>query len=136
MSLLNEILKEVGGNTLTSEHHSMLFDTVVGMITNPQSGGLQGLLESFKKKGLGDIFSSWISTGKNLPVSPGQVQQVFGQAQIQQIAQKLGLDPSQVSEGLSKLMPAVVDKLTPKGDIPVEDLLGGGLNALKKLFGI
>jgi uncharacterized protein YidB (DUF937 family) len=136
MSLLNEILQEVGGNTLTTEHHSMLFDTVVGMITNPQAGGLQGLLESFKNKGLGDIFSSWISTGKNLPVSPDQIQQVLGQGQIQQIARKLGLDSSQVSEGLSKLMPQIVDKLSPKGEIPPEDLLGEGLNTLKKLFGI
>jgi hypothetical protein len=28
-----------------------------------------------------------------------------------------------------------VDKLTPKGDIEPSDLLGEGLNALKKLFG-
>lgn len=136
MGLLNEILKGVGGNALTSDHHKMLFDTVVGMITNPQTGGLQGLLEGFKKNGLGDIASSWVGTGQNLPVSPTQVQQVLGQGQIQQIAQKMGVDSSHVSEGLSKLLPEVVDKLTPKGDIPPEALMGGGLNTLKKLFGI
>ena len=136
MGLLNEILKGVGGNALTSEHHNMLFDTVAGMISNPQTGGLQGLLESFKQKGLGDVASSWVSTGQNLPVSSAQVQQVLGQGQIQQIAQKLGLDSSQVSEGLSKLLPEVIDKLTPKGSIPSEDLLGEGLGALKKLFGV
>lgn len=135
MSLLGDLLQSVGGGALTPENHSQLLDTVVGMISNPQTGGLQGLVESFKKKGLGDIAASWVSTGQNLPVSPDQIQQVLGKGQIQQIAQKLGIDPAQVSQGLSQLLPQVVDKLTPKGNIPVESLLGEGLNALKKIFG-
>jgi uncharacterized protein YidB (DUF937 family) len=106
------------------------------MISNPQSGGLQGLLEGFKQKGLGDVVSSWISTGKNQPVSPNQVQQALGQGQIQQIAQKLGLDSSLVSQGLSKILPQVVDKLTPTGSLPAEDKLGEGLSSLKNLLGM
>jgi uncharacterized protein YidB (DUF937 family) len=39
------------------------------------------------------------------------------------------------ADTLSKLLPQVVDKLTPKGDIEPSDLLGEGLNALKKSFG-
>lgn len=136
MGLLDDILGGGSGNTLSAEHHNNLFDTVVGMITNPQTGGLQGLLENFRQKGLGDIASSWVSTGQNLPVSPAQVQQALGQGKIQQIAQKMGVDPSRVSEGLSKLLPEVIDKLTPKGNIPPEELLGKGLSSLKKLFGI
>jgi uncharacterized protein YidB (DUF937 family) len=135
MGLLNDILKEVAGGALTPDNHNQLFDTVVGMLTNPQSGGLPGLLENFKKKGLGDIFASWISTGQNLPVSPAQIQQALGKGQVQQIAQKTGLGKSDVADALSKLMPEIVDKLTPKGTIRPEDLKGEGLNVLKQLFG-
>ena len=135
MGLLNDLLQGIGGGALTSENHSQLLDTVVGLISNPQTGGLQGLIETFKKKGLGDVAASWVSTGQNQPVSSAQIQQVLGKGQIQQIAQKLGIDPAHVSEGISQLLPQVVDKLTPKGSIPVESLLGEGLNALKKIFG-
>ena len=135
MGLLAQILQGVGGGALSADHHSALLDTVVGMISNPQTGGLQGLLEKFRQNGLGDVASSWVSTGQNLPVSPAQIQQVVGKGKIQRIAQSLGIDPSHVSEGLSKLMPEVVDKLTPKGEIPPESLLGDGLSALKKLLG-
>jgi len=135
MGLLNDILKEVAGGALTPEHHNQLFDSVVGMLTNQQTGGLPGLVESFKKKGLGDIVASWISTGQNLPVSPDQIQQVLGRGQVQQIAQKMGLDTGDVAQALSKLLPEVVDKLTPKGTIKPEDLKGEGLNVLKQLFG-
>lgn len=135
MGLLSQILQGVGGGALSSQDHNALLDTVVGMITNSQSGGLQGLLESFSQKGLGDIASSWVSTGQNLPVSPAQIQQVMGKGQIQQIAQSLGIDPAHVSEAISKLLPEVVDKLTPKGNIPAESLLGDGLSTLKKLLG-
>jgi hypothetical protein len=41
--------------------------------------------------GLGEVVGSWVSTGKNLPVSPDQLQQVMGSGKIQEIAQSLGL---------------------------------------------
>jgi uncharacterized protein YidB (DUF937 family) len=135
MGLLDDILKQVAGGSLTSGDHSTMLDTVVGMLTDSQSGGIPGLLESFKRKGLGDIFSSWISRGENLPVSPDQIQQVLGKRKLADAAQKMGLSQADAADTLSKLLPQVVDKLTPKGDIEPSDLLGEGLNALKKLFG-
>jgi len=134
MGLLGDILKQVAGGSAAPEQHNVLLDTVLGLITNPQSGGLQGLLENFKQKGLGDIFSSWISTGQNLPVSPAQLQQALGKGQIQQIAQKAGLSQEDAAQALSRLLPEVVDKMTPKGTIQPNDLMGEGLSALKKLF--
>lgn len=137
MGLLDRILKGIGGgNALSAEHHNALLDTVVGMLSNPQSGGLQGLLETFKQKGLGEVAGSWVSTGKNLPVSPDQLQQVMGSGKIQEIAQSLGIDASKVSAGLSKILPQVIDKLTPQGSVPGQDALGEGLESIKKLLGV
>jgi uncharacterized protein YidB (DUF937 family) len=105
------------------------------MISNPQSGGLQGLLQTFQEKGLGDIFSSWVSTGQNQPVSPSQIQHALGGEQIQQLAEKAGLSVGDVSQAVSKLLPEIVNKLTPNGNIEAGGLVGEGLSALKKLLG-
>jgi uncharacterized protein YidB (DUF937 family) len=105
------------------------------MISNPQSGGLQGLLQTFQQKGLGDIFSSWISTGQNQTVSPSQVKHALGGEQIQQLAEKAGLSVGEVSQAVSKMLPEIVNKLTPNGNIEAGGLVDEGLSALKKLLG-
>ncbi len=105
------------------------------MITNSQSGGLEGLLQAFKDKGLGDIVSSWVSRGQNLPVSPEQIQQALGKGQVKQIAKGAGMSRGAAADALSQLLPQVIDKLTPKGTIEPSSLTGAGLEALKKLLG-
>jgi uncharacterized protein YidB (DUF937 family) len=108
------------------------------MINNPQSGGLGGLLQSFQQGGLGDVVNSWVSTGQNLPISPEQIQSVLGGGKLQEIAAQLGVSTEQASGSLADLLPQVVDKLTPNGQVPESgDLLAQGLDMLKKggLFG-
>jgi hypothetical protein len=46
------------------------------LINNPQTGGLQGLNQSFQDKGLGGVVSSWVGTGENLPISAEQLTSV------------------------------------------------------------
>ena len=105
-------------------------------INNPDTGGIGGLIQRFGNKGLGDAMSSWISTGENQPVSGEQVTDIFGSETIQQIAQKLGISGEDASSGLAALLPQIIDRLTPDGTVPKEDLLAQGLSALKrKLLG-
>ena len=40
------------------------------LASNSQGGGLGGLVQSFERSGLGNIMSSWVGTGQNLPISP------------------------------------------------------------------
>ena len=108
-----------------------LIDSVMGMLTNKESGGLAGLLNSFKEKGLGDIISSWIGTGKNLPISADQIQQGIGKEQIQQIAEKMGLSPDAAKSKLAELLPGIIDKLTPEGKIPEGGFLEKTLDMFK-----
>jgi uncharacterized protein YidB (DUF937 family) len=136
MGLLNQLLERIGGGALSSEHHNALLDIVMGVLANPQTGGLQGLLQKFQEKGLGEIASSWVGKGQNHPISPSQVQDVVGEDRIQEIAQKLGIDPARISESLSKLLPEVVDKMTPEGSVPPETPSEDQLGALKKMLGL
>ncbi|WP_435382724.1 YidB family protein [Crenobacter oryzisoli] len=99
-------------------------------------GGVAGLVEKFQQGGLGDVVASWVGTGENQPVSADQIQQVLGSEQVNALASQLGLDPQQLSQGLSEYLPQVIDKLTPNGQVPEGggDLLSQGLDLVKGLF--
>ena len=133
MGILDEMAKGLLGKVLGGgSSQNPLMDIVLGLITNPQTGGLQGLIQTFKQKGLGYAVSSWISTGENQPVSDDQIQHALGGNFIQQIAQQLGSSKSEVSGSLANLLPEIIDKLTPSGTLPEGDALNQGLNRLKK----
>ncbi len=95
-------------------------------------GGLGGLLEQFSRAGLGDAANSWVSTGPNMPVSGDQISQVLGGDTIGNLARQLGMDPNAVAGQLSQMLPEVVDKLTPNGQLPQ----GNDLSALGNIDGI
>lgn len=135
MGLLDEIGKSIGiggaAQTGLGGAQPALMQAVMGLLGG---GGLQGLVNSFQQKGLGDIMGSWISTGKNLPIAPDQVAHALGPDKLGQMAKQVGLDPSALAGQLSGLLPSVVDKLTPNGALPDASALQGGLgDLLKKL---
>ncbi len=131
MGLLDSIVGQVLGN---SGAQNTLLNAVMSMLGNQQAGGLAGLVGQFKDQGLGDIVNSWVSTGKNLPITPEQIQQGLGSDAIKKLASQAGIDPEQVTSHLSQLLPQVVDKLTPDGNIPQGDILSKGMGLLKDLM--
>ena len=88
------------------------------------SGGLMDLIQQFQQAGLGQQVNSWIGTGQNLPISPEQLTQVFGRGQLEQMAASTGMDVGQVSGGLSDLLPQLIDRVTPDGQVPSQGLEG------------
>lgn len=134
MGLLNDLAGSVLGGGGSSQNQ--LLELVLNLVNNKETGGLAGLAKTFAEKGLGDAVSSWIGTGQNQPVSGDQITQALGSDQITDIAQKLGLGQQDAANGLAGLLPDVIDKLTPNGHVPDNDLLEQGLAMLKgKLFG-
>lgn len=106
---------------------------------NSEVGGLGGLVEKFQQAGMGDVIQSWIGHGENLPVSADQIASVLGSGTLGNIANQLGVDPSQVSGQLAQVLPGLVDKLTPAGTAPEGGLgqagdLAGVLGGLSGLF--
>jgi uncharacterized protein YidB (DUF937 family) len=112
-----------------------MLDLVMGMMTNPQSGGLQGLLGNLSQAGLGDAVKSWVGTGANIPVSGDQIQSALGSDQIAAIAQKFGLNPQDVAGQLAQILPQAVDKVTPDGQVPDGAGLEQGIALLRKIMG-
>ncbi len=112
-----------------------LMNIAMQLISNPNSGGLQGLVKSFQEGGLKEQVASWVGTGANLPISGDQIKSVLG-GKLGPIASQLGLSEGDAATNLANLLPGVVDKLTPNGQIPDGDLMAQGMNLLKgKLFG-
>ena len=83
-------------------------------------GGLGGLLSQFENAGLGHVAQSWVGNGPNHPVSPQQLQNVFGEQQVQGMANQAGMAPGDFLSQLSQHLPAAVNGMTPDGQLPNE----------------
>lgn len=81
-------------------------------------GGLGGLVQKMQQGGLGGIISSWVGHGDNHPVAPQQLDKALGPDILDKLAAKVGLSREELSQQLSKVLPGVVDKMTPNGEIP------------------
>jgi uncharacterized protein YidB (DUF937 family) len=90
------------------------------------------MVQQFHQKGLSDVVSSWVSTGQNLPITADQITHVLGSQQVKDLAARVGISPEQASSQLSSLLPTLVDKLTPNGQVAESGgLLSAALNMLK-----
>jgi len=83
-------------------------------------GGLGGLVSQFEQAGLGHIAQSWVGNGQNQPVSPQQLQSVFGDNQVQNMASQAGMQPQDFLSQLSQHLPQAVNGMTPNGQLPDE----------------
>ena len=105
--------------------------TLKDLLTDPGTGGLEGMIQSFRTKGLGDLIDSWIGTGKNLPISVDQIKEALGSAQLQKIADSIGISKEKASAKLAEFLPKAIDKLTPDGKVPSKEILAKAVEMLK-----
>ena len=131
MGLLDSVLGSLG----SGGSGNALLDSVISMVNNPEHGGLEGLVAAFRDKGLAGVVDSWVSTGGNLPISADEIMHVLGSDRIGSLAQGLGLSQGDLSSRLTELLPQVVDKLTPQGQVPDAGALGDLLGSLKNRLG-
>jgi uncharacterized protein YidB (DUF937 family) len=118
MGLMDEVLAMAGSSGAQQGQHASALTAIMTYINSPQVGGVAGLQNMFQQGGLGSIVSSWIGNGQNLPVSASQLQNVLHGGALQQAAQQAGMDPSQLTGMMSSLLPHLVDKLSPNGQVP------------------
>lgn len=133
MGLLDQIIGGVAGQLLGGGKQMNLVNLVLGMLAGQQGGaagggGLGAIVEQFTRSGFGQQAQSWVGTGQNMPISAEDLMKVFGQGQMQQWGQQLGMSPQETAGGLSSVLPQLIDQLTPKGQVTqgseFESLLG------------
>lgn len=135
MGLLDSILGSALGGQAGgggAGGNAALLQAVLAMLGNDSAhGGLGGLVSKFQQGGLGDVVASWISTGQNLPVSADQLRGALGDDTIGQLARQTGGSQADILGQLTQMLPQVVDKLTPQGQVPQ-----GGLGNITDLLGM
>ena len=129
MDILDGVKSALGGGGNQNDIISEIIKLIGG-----QEGGLNGLVKQFDSKGMGNLISSWIGTGGNLPISASQINEVLNSDTIKNLAAKFGIDTNTLTGQLTNLLPQVVDKLTPGGKVPEGDLLSKGMDMLGGLF--
>ncbi|MEZ3500629.1 YidB family protein [Pantoea sp. KPR_PJ] len=85
-----------------------------------EQGGVEVLLNKFQQGGLGEILASWIGNGSNQSVSGGEIKSAFGEEALQSLAQKLGTDINGASGTLADLLPHLIDRLSPQGEVDAQ----------------
>ena len=81
-------------------------------------GGLGGLLNKLEQGGLGDQTKSWVGSGQNQPVSPGQLGQALGPSILKTVSQLTGLSEDDLTKQLSQGIPVIINMVTPNGRLP------------------
>jgi uncharacterized protein YidB (DUF937 family) len=137
MGLLDSLTSALGsGDNAQAGAHGAVLSAVIEYV-NQQPGGMGGLVQSFEQNGLGGVVGSWVGNGENQPVSSDQIESTLGSDAIGAIAQKAGVSSDQVSGILSQVLPHLVDKATPDGQVQQGGTLEATslLGALGGLFG-
>ncbi len=125
--MLGERLGVEPGNTLKGLHG--LFD---GSDGNFDIGSLIGSLQN---GGLGEVVSSWLGDGQNMPVDTASIQSSIGADKISEAASSMGVSPESLSSGLSEMIPNLIDQSSSGGSL-LDSIggIGGMADMAKKFF--
>jgi|SRR5215469_8470072 len=117
MSLLDTIAGLVEKHPQTSdEQHSSLIQTALEMFGS--HAGISQLMGNAQSQGLGQMVGSWIGSGTNQAIAPGQLQGLVGQDRLNEFAQRAGVPSGIATTALAQILPTLIDKLTPSGKLP------------------
>lgn len=81
-------------------------------------GGLSGLVSKLQNAGAGAQVNSWVGAGANQPIDPTHLGTALGPDVLAQLAARTGLSQQQIMDGLSTVLPQLVNGLTPHGRLP------------------
>jgi uncharacterized protein YidB (DUF937 family) len=143
MGLLDDLMRGSGGLGAVVDlvtRNPQLLHAAVSLLSSKEGsgggpGGLAGLVKAFEGGGLGDMMSSWVSTGPNPPVSPDQLASVLGPQTLSEFAAKAGMSHADAGSALSTMLPVIIDRLTPHGQVPDNNSVEATLGGLLKMLG-
>lgn len=126
--ILGSVLGQLGGavqqpsqsnNAAGGSNASALLIAVLPLVLAwiQKQGGLQGALDQLRGQGISSQVDDWVSTGpgENAAVNPQQVQSLFDEADIEQIAQETQAPKQDIYSAISSVLPQIIDSLTPQG---------------------
>jgi uncharacterized protein YidB (DUF937 family) len=130
--LLGSVLGSLRGSTDPSQPQSPLLQAALQILQ--QNGGIDGIVEKFRHAGYGSQADSWVSTGENQPIASDAVQQALGSGVLGDLASRLGMSNGAIAGGLAAVLPQLVDRMTPQGQVPANhnDLVAEAIAMLQR----
>jgi uncharacterized protein YidB (DUF937 family) len=116
------LMETLTGLFKSSGMQDKLISGIGSMITDGKIS-MSGLQAQAEKAGLGDLFNSWVGTGENKPISAEQVKSMATEGGLQKLADDAGISIDEAAEEVSKVLPDLVDKVTPDGVLPADDAI-------------
>ncbi len=131
--LAMELIANKFSNAQAESGQSALAELIGG-----NSGGLD-LTELVGKMAgngsLANIAQSWLGDGDNDKIDVSQISDLFGSDKLKQFSQQLGVSEDEASQGLTDILPNLVDKSSSGGNLlDAVGGIGGALDLAKKLF--
>lgn len=106
---------------------------VAQLVTMIRKDGLADLLAGFNDAGAESEVQSWVGSIQNEGTDRGTVERAIGRTRLAEMSALLGAEPDEVADGLARVIPSVVDRITPGGSMPtgaqLDDLDAGRLAA-------
>lgn len=122
--VLGSVLGQLGGSQSQPQQQSngggakTLLIAVLPMVLAwiQKQGGLQGALDKLKVSGLSSQVDDWVSTGPgdNAAVQHQEVQNLFDDHEVEQIAQQTQAPKQEVYGAITQVLPQIIDALTPQ----------------------
>ncbi|HEU5418198.1 MAG TPA: YidB family protein [Streptosporangiaceae bacterium] len=130
MGFLDDVLGKIGGQQGQEGGLASISRLVSA------NGGLQGIMAKLTSNGQGEQVKSWVGTGDNEPVSGAEVRQALDDDSLSKAAQQAGTTPDKISEDVARVLPQVVSKATPQGQVPAQgdDPFAKGVSAIKSML--
>jgi uncharacterized protein YidB (DUF937 family) len=108
----------------------MLLPLVASLLMN---GGLQKILGRLQASGRAEEANSWVSPGENKPLDGAAVREALDDDEITSIATQLGVSEDEAAEAVARVLPDVVDQVTPEGELPGDEELDQKFGRLHEL---
>lgn len=135
-------LLKIGTQILMSKMNLNVGEGVVqsalGSLLSGGSGGgvdIAGLMAKMQGGGMGSMLSSFLGDGDNDTMTESNVMDMFGQDKVDQFASQIGANKDEAANGLSNMLPELINKASSGGKL-LEGLGGAGglLGAAKSFF--
>lgn len=124
--ILGGMLGGGSGGTMSTSAGGMNMGAVVAALAPLiakllKGGGLSKIVQNAQASGLSAQADSWVGTGDNAPVGAHEVGDVVGDDTVEELAQNAGISKEQAAQVLARVVPQVVNGLTPDGQLPADD---------------
>jgi uncharacterized protein YidB (DUF937 family) len=130
MGLIDQIISGTVGDTHTNAANPMRSVEMVMKLVRNYPGGIRALLEHLRQGGLGPQVDSWLGNGPNARLTTDEVMHVVGNHRLEQLAERFGLDQTQVASTIADLLPEIVHALTPSGEVH-DEIVAARMQALE-----